>query len=198
MVPLIVDSVRQDIPASFAHSWARQTVDGMSDAELIGAIRKSSREMAAGMGVFCVAECIDSVLMWSHYASNHQGIALCFEFGTDPTLSPVFWKVKYQDHRPILRHTDFSVESMAIPSALATKATFWQHEQEWRIMLAGHARATMIFDPKVIKGIILGARCPEAVVDHAKALATAHGLRIAQMVPDESTFQLIRQEVQPR
>ncbi|RSV29496.1 DUF2971 domain-containing protein [Sphingomonas sp. ABOLE] len=122
----------------------------MSDSELIGAIRKSSREMAAGMGVFCVAECIDSVLMWSHYASNHQGIALRFEFGSDPLLSPVIWKVKYQDQRPILRHTDFAVESMAIPIALATKATFWQYEQEWRIMLTEPRRVCR--RPQLLRG----------------------------------------------
>lgn len=75
------------------------------------------------MGVFCVAECLDSVLMWSHYASNHQGIALRFEFDPDLKTVPIFWRVKYQDQRPILRHTDFNLQSPAIPAALVTKAT---------------------------------------------------------------------------
>lgn len=196
MVPLIVDSVRENIPAAFAHPWARQVVDSMSDADLIGGLQQASRDMAAAMGVFCVAECIDSILMWSHYATNHQGIALRFEFAPDPETSPILWKVKYQDDRPILRHTDFNVESHAIPMALATKATFWEYEQEWRIMLTDQARATMTFDPKVITGIVLGARCPDDIADHAKAVAASHGLQVTRMIPDERTFQLVSQELE--
>lgn len=191
MVPLMADSMRRDIPASFAHPWARGIIHRLSNAELIAGIRQSAHDMAAAMGVFCVAECLGSVLMWSHYASNHQGIALRFEFDPDPERVPIFWKVKYQDERPILRHTDFNLQNRAIATALATKATSWEYEQEWRIMLADHARTTMEFDPKAITGIILGARCPEEISDHAKAVAAAHGLQVTRMKPDDRSFQLV-------
>lgn len=195
MVPLIADSVRREITAEFAHPWALNVVNRLSDAELIAGIRKSSNDMAAAMGVFCLAECLDSVLMWSHYASNHQGIALRFEFGSDPEKVPIFWKVEYQDDRPILRHTDFNVKSYAIARALATKATFWSYEQEWRIMLTDHARTTIDFDPKAITSIILGAKCSEDVAEHAKAVAASYGLDIVRMTPAERTFKLVPQKL---
>jgi hypothetical protein len=195
MVPLIVDSVRQEIPADFAHPWARDVIDRLSDAELIAGLQKTSVDMAAAMGVFCLAECLESILMWSHYASNHQGIALRFEFDPDPEKVPIFWKVTYQDDRPILRHTDFNVQSYAIAEALATKAEFWRYEQEWRIMLTDHARTTLTFDPTTITGIILGAKCSGEVLDHARVMASSRGLEVMRMVPDQRTFELISHNI---
>lgn len=58
-------------------------------------------------------------------------------------------------------------------------------------MLADHARSTLEFDPKTITGVILGARCPEDISDHAKTIAAAHGLHIPRMRPDERSFRLV-------
>ena len=56
------------------------------------------------MGVLCLSEVCDSILMWSHYAENHKGV--CFEFiraedndfGDLELCSPV----KYDRHYPII------------------------------------------------------------------------------------------------
>ncbi len=55
-------------------------------------------------GVICLSEACDLILMWSHYAENHEGV--CFEFtraedndlGDSESCSPV----KYDRHYPII------------------------------------------------------------------------------------------------
>lgn len=54
---------------------------------------------SAGIGAFTI-KC-DNILMWSHYADNHKGICLEFDFNKDPLFcQDPFWKVNYRNKYP--------------------------------------------------------------------------------------------------
>ncbi len=149
-------------------------------------------------GTICFSETYDNLLMWSHYASEHQG----FVIGLDPQhfLSQqrsketpdglVIRRVTYRESRPILQATGFYDYLIRTPhTVLATKSTHWSYEQEWRIQNFKNEKFSLAEDSdrQVIKDsynkriqlyeipkdstkiLIIGARCAEQTLIRLKA-----------------------------
>lgn len=154
--------------------------------------RASVNQSGSRMGVFCLAECVQSVLMWSHYADNHQGIALRFDFKDhlEGGLMPLF-KVRYCEERPMLRGF-FSGENQAeaITAALCTKAEFWRYEQEWRFIEPDGAGKSTDFDPRVVTALILGAKTRDRDAFWLIHECIKRGISIMRVVPHRETFEL--------
>ena len=96
------------------------------------------------IGVYCLTEQNDSIIMWAHYANNHQGCCLEFNLQENyhrhvkeekhcfPFLAPR--SVKYSDKYPILVFD----EEGAYPkenSAYISKSEDWRYEKEWRALM---------------------------------------------------------------
>lgn len=149
-------------------------------------------------GTICFSETYDNLLMWSHYASEHQG----FVIGMDPQhfLSQqrskeapdglVIRRVTYRESRPVLQASGFHDLLIGTPHAvLATKSTHWSYEQEWRIqhfkkeklsfaeggdhqpIKDSYNKRIQLYEiPKEsVKVLIIGARCAEQNLIRLKA-----------------------------
>lgn len=106
----------------------------------------------------CFSECNNSILMWSHYANQHEGICLEYDFKRlkdDPYeiinhLMPVCYSEKRTLHRNIKqlikcnkelqdaidRHSVYEGEELLddIMPLFLTKGQEWEYEKEWRII----------------------------------------------------------------
>jgi hypothetical protein len=85
-------------------------------------------------GVLSLSERHESVLMWSHYAENHQGI--CIGFDTDRDFFGLAGQVAYREEMPfsdLLTRTGEGAERI-LEAALLTKSTDWSYEREWRVL----------------------------------------------------------------
>ncbi|MCK8456301.1 DUF2971 domain-containing protein [Sphingomonas faeni] len=149
-----------DFPAWFIQAQAQTALDDLPIPLLREKLQQAAAANAREKGVFCLAETINNVLMWSHYAANHYGIALQFDFqrGNAEQLLPI-WKVDYQPVRPVIADMHTTIQERPLADALATKADFWHYEQEWRVMKADKAGTIIPFDRSIITGIALGAKC---------------------------------------
>ena len=90
--------------------------------------------------ILSLSQINDNILMWSHYASNHKGICLCFKAELDDEnlgfyfdsefllLSEVKYKKKFPD--PI---NMFEINATSFIDFLTTKYTDWKYEKEWRL-----------------------------------------------------------------
>lgn len=113
--------------------------------------------------IACFSKISNNQLMWSHYADQHQGICLCYDFPdtTEEWNKQIKWsddvtydinnhgmtciggKVIYQKQRPSIRIEDpfLSVgewkitNACDIKSAIFIKPECWRYEQEWRLVL---------------------------------------------------------------
>lgn len=83
------------------------------------------------VGVFCLSEVNDSILMWSHYANEHKGI--CIGFDTGKSMFQLAWQVEYQEEFPIIIRPRDN-EEISLNKSLLTKAACWSYEKEWRII----------------------------------------------------------------
>jgi Protein of unknown function (DUF2971) len=186
------------------HHILRQGVDANGLDALKQLTRESFEYSSSQLGVFCLSETINHVLMWSHYASNHTGIALRFDHSDTPVhlksnheallkrLVPIY-RVRYQDERgqvlSFFDRTDTTYETSVVHS-FRVKASSWAYEKEWRVIEANMARKSKSFDSTLIKGVILGARISAAdeewIRDHVRDLP----LTVEKMELDPHTFEI--------
>jgi len=94
------------------------------DRQLRKVIQDWKRAVAAQWGIICFSKDWTNLLLWSHYADKHRGMALGFDVD-DRGIKPV----RYVTERPVFRipPTEASVDEL-----LFTKFEDWKYEEEWR------------------------------------------------------------------
>ncbi len=131
------------------------------DAQAFEKFREQVKSVFQDMGILCLSEVPDNMLMWSHYANHHRGFCVEYDFTASSKLKEFAYKVQYSDDMPSLSAADFvGPKKEATTDALwLTKASCWAYEREWRVMMTNGDRAYNA--PSRIKSIIFGARMPE-------------------------------------
>jgi hypothetical protein len=129
------------------------------DAKSKQVLKRRFLEIRAGIGVYCMTEVRDSIVMWSHYASLHTGF--CLEFRTDDPFFSQVHPVEYAKTNElpcvnVLLNWDKATSAHA--EGLLTKAKEWAYEREWRIIDPMNSVGVRRFPPRVLHGVILGCR----------------------------------------
>ena len=112
------------------------------------------------MGVFCMSEVKDQILMWAHYSEGHTGF--CLEFRATST-TPFFGraqKIKYSEAYPSINFFKSSRDAQ-MEAILLTKAKLWGYEKEWRIIEPGHGAGSHPFPTELLTGVIIGCQMPD-------------------------------------
>jgi hypothetical protein len=152
----------------------------------------------ANIGVTCLSEKSDDILMWSHYSYGHQGF--CLEF--DTSYSPFteigkdnLIKVHYSDSYPPLSLLDMHNRLPPLPrNLLATKSTHWSYEAEWRLFLT-LGGFEYPYDKPALTGIYFGCKMKENdKVTIASILAGSPTL-LHQMQKSKDKFKIISNEI---
>jgi len=192
LVIRMIRTLGDEIPEEVIRTQLMKSIEGENIVEKMKAtFAAGCHHTASKMGVFCLSETIDSVLMWSHYASNHSGFALRFDprVGLKAGLGP-FFKVAYQEARPTISLFHPEDVSGEITDALATKAAFWSYEREWRAFRPEQARQIVFFDPTLVNGIAFGMSCPKSLRDEAREILGGRPVEFLEMVSSPERFDL--------
>jgi hypothetical protein len=121
-------------------------------------------DLRSRMGISCLSETDDSLLMWAHYANNHSGLCVEYElleFNRQLGFSPV--PIVYSDDRVIIRTLETlgnDIQGLFIKS-LTSKSPEWGYEKEWRIIRDDGACGEKWDSEK--KGALLDAICPKSI-----------------------------------
>ena len=141
----------------------------------------------------CLSENSKSILMWSHYANQHEGFCIEYDFNRAiETNFPIdrLAKVSYSDSIPKLNIQSLiqairkkleheyvkdpnitQLTSETCLEAIITKNTVWQYEEEWRIILDNFSDIQIDKIPYATK-IIMGINISEK--DKAELLRIAN------------------------
>lgn len=164
----------------------------------------AQRGKSQNLVLLSLAERPDNLLMWAHYAQQHEG----FVFGFDiehPSLANrkdgvrrYVSNVTYARERPARTALiDLSVEQF-----LATKNNDWTYEQEWRLFDGVvNADATsadgrvLLFNvsPAAVRQVIIGCRAATSTEDAVREVlnqADYEHVRLERVVPDEKEYRL--------
>ncbi len=152
----------KDKPKEDLHRQASEVVERGKDISLIvKTLEDSSERRRKQMGVFCMAQRKNNLLMWSHYADSHKGF--CLEFQTNNSFFGEAQPLvdRYSSDRPCLNlikepSGDDYVE------ALLTKSIDWKYEEEWRVIEPETSSDTgpgiKSFPADALSAVILGCK----------------------------------------
>ena len=126
-------------------------------------------ELKDAVRVVCLSETYDSMLMWGHYAMNHTGYCIEYEFEKDDICYSNLHPVEYtKDRYTISKNDIIDGKSDMIYKITCRKAEAWSYEKEWRIVTENYSRTRSLeVDPKTryvldlkenIKAFYLGAK----------------------------------------
>lgn len=116
-------------------------------------------------GIVSFSSSLKDPVLWSHYADEHRGIALSFDFERIKTL-----KIIYKPKRIIIPPSRFddsmqSLDEEVVFSLLSRKAPSWKYEKEFRFVVdldrcdIQQGNYFLGVAPTIFKEVILGARC---------------------------------------
>ena len=134
-------------------------------------------------------------LMWAHYADEHKGFCIEYDYSKASLLNlpaPVIysknrikvpWAVMMNNSSENRRHA-----TQCYMKALLVKDEAWFYEQEWRIIIPQIGAEFVNMPP--ISCVYLGARCSEDNKSRIKELAASKGIPVKQMVLDRGEYAL--------
>jgi hypothetical protein len=120
-------------------------------------ITTGGQKKVNAVGILCLSENRDDVVLWSHYADSHKGLCLGFKVSEDQPFFARALPITYSTEFPridlINDPPDIQVEAF-----LLTKAEGWKYEQEWRIIDHDNGFGEKTFNKKALCEIIFGAK----------------------------------------
>ena len=165
-----------------ADQFARTVADGLVAADF--------------NGFCCLTDTCQSLPMWSHYADNHAGCCLVFDFSTYSSQKQEekrfpfnFMKeIKYHDHLPML-------DMYRIGYYYAHKSREWEYEHEWRAImyqkeifqqhysnsvLSRESNGSGFYPCNFLCGVILGDKMEDAYKEVIKIIARQRKIYVQQ------------------
>lgn len=138
--------------------------------------------------VSCFAEKYNSMYFWSHYAAQHTGICIEYDFEMDLNIFPVIYTAKPIDFPYIL------------PGFI--KSMDWKMEKEWRYMSLNEDRvkehSTGFIDNFIEpKAVYFGLRVDQKTMEsNISEISCAHKkCKFYKILNDEKKYRLFRKEI---
>lgn len=149
----------------------------------------------------CFSENNNSLVMWSHYAEQHKGVCIEYDFSNLDSdnsrrlqLFPIIYKNKLFNATPYIKKWMDSNEFNPFLPLLASihKAKEWEYEAEWRLIHDEPNRLNQVklFEMPIPSKIILGANVEEQNKSKIQSIAEEQDIPIAKMEVAENQLQL--------
>ncbi len=123
--------------------------------ELEQVLKETTNRIRRALGIFSLTEKRDNILMWAHYAENHEGF--CLEFDANNAFFQKALPVNYSTRLPVLNVMQ-AHPPLEEAEKLLTKAKDWKYEGEWRIVDHKKGPGTQNFPEEALTGVIIGCR----------------------------------------
>lgn len=142
------------------------------------------------------SEVNDSILMWSHYASNHSGFcieydikSLTIEDDVTQNLFPVIYTSDIFDATEYMIESHKKSDSNDKYMTLSTiyKANIWSYEKEWRLVL--NDNHSDFFKMPKPKAIYLGSKISDSNKEKILAICEKKDIDVYQMSMEISKFE---------
>lgn len=154
--------------------------------------------------VVCLSEVYDSILMWSHYAQNHTGFCIEYDFEENNMFYKRLYPVKYTKDRCAISKADMSNSNTHwIYKTICSKSDVWSYEKEWRIVTANFEKMGLknlegkyVFDLKTnIKAFYLGAKIAENFKKEIIEFGQKNNIHVYQMVLSPNAYDLEAEKI---
>lgn len=137
-------------------------------------LREDVNNKVNEIGVCCFTKNKTNILMYSHYAHNHEGICLGFDILEDPSFFTFSLPVTYVDKMPEYDH--FKEPKKLVEKIILPKYETWKYEEEVRVIKTSsdiqinNNTQAFKFNPKALKRVIFGCKSTEEMIEKYKSL----------------------------
>ena len=157
--------------------------------------------------VVCLSEVYDSMLMWSHYAQNHTGFCIEYDFEEKDMFYKHLHPVVYTKERYAVSKIDIlDGNKEFLYKTTCRKSDVWSYEKEWRIITANYNKVmpqklkypngNYVLDLKTnIKAFYLGAKILDNFKDEIIQFGKMNGIVVYQMMLSPKTYELQAQKI---
>lgn len=123
------------------------------------------------LGIYCLSEKHDDILMWSHYADSHRGVCLILASSAmfpDLAIEPIIYP---EDNTyPNVNFFTATLQEQS-DAVLLTKAKHWDYEHEWRIVDT-KGPGWHDIDPSWLRGLIFGCLASPAQIAEIRGMSS--------------------------
>ena len=164
----------------------------------------------ASLSIMCFTKNFKNILMWSHYANNHTGVCIGYDYSCSFFHNK--YSCSYSDNVGEIRRIEYTNDrpKFIVPSDLVNdtsewfkKSKDWKYDKEYRVLLStddaiynyGSDPAMLFFKihPKYIKRVILGCRMEEKYKKYKKYIYNMlayYNIEIMESQPDPAHYKL--------
>lgn len=148
------------------------------------------------IGLYCLSEHNDSILMWSHYAADHAGYCLEFEVIDHTPFFGLAQQVKYGSEFPVVDFFTTSKEEQ-YDLIFLTKFQGWSYEGEWRIVDHDNGPGSREYPRELLRSVIFGLRMPEANRETIREWVKrrGHTVRFFEAQRHDQHFKIVVKEI---
>lgn len=155
------------------------------------ALQPTLSELRNSLGIYCLTEEKESILMWSHYAENHKGFCVEYDFEDFQKKFSDFYPVAYDEEYCGMSGYIWNQDSNIIMRSALSKANQWNYEKEWRIILKNNkADKGHVIDSPKVKSIYLGCKATNELENELKEIAKNKNIPIYKMKMMKNKFKL--------
>lgn len=151
--------------------------------------------------VCCFSATKLNILMWSHYAENHQGICLCFRahkkgnghYITLDSKQYFLFPVNYDEEKPKKVNMLYGKQYQELMDFILTKYSDWDYETEYRIPILKDEFVqgyTKKFNKEDLEGVIFGLNAKPEKIKEIYEIIDIHYLRQGIKVNFYSTHKI--------
>ncbi|EHK2354846.1 DUF2971 domain-containing protein [Clostridium perfringens] len=159
--------------------------------KMIDKIKIHMENLINQIAIVCLSEEKDNILMWSHYAKNHQGICIEYDYNDISNYTEVY-PVVYMEENIDLSKSIINIDPYGIHKKIMIKFALWEYEKEWRIIFNNNDSKTnggLISFPK-IKAIYLGCKINKDDKEKIIKLTKEKKIDLYQMKMEKNKFKL--------
>lgn len=151
------------------------------------------------IGIACLSENWNSILMWSHYAENHRGYCIGFD-EKRIRFCQKFGKVKRVEYSSLYPEPNsLNKNKLTYEQKYFHKSIDWKYEQEIRLMniYNGNEEPNRIevLENKYIKEVILGLNTPKKHKSEIISIAKDKNIDVWQTMKAEFEFKIERYKI---
>ena len=172
------------------------------DTLLAQRVQATYQQTIEQTGVYSFGGDPRSILMWSHYASNHEGVCLQFEIAKDPgAFVKSVVTMKYSEDYPVVNWT--TDREAGMQAIIERKHIGWKYERERRLVVPETSRQYVSFRPEALRAIIVGCRAKDATIAVLRDLFAERSSfsfprpTLYRAVQHESKYKLLISAVRP-
>ncbi|MEV9528317.1 DUF2971 domain-containing protein [Aliarcobacter butzleri] len=145
----------------FENYSQKEGKQGVDKEKYLTCLRKKLIKAKSEVGILCMSQDYKNILMWSHYAKNHEGLCFGFDFRLFEDEKIKSSQVRYSENYEYELISFFNPPKGEIKRMFTIKSEFWSYEKEVRFFDFNNVISTKKFIKECLKEIIFGCKADE-------------------------------------